>query len=234
VGAAPPKALTRSRVNVTNALILINVLAFAWELASGIDFNSTDSLLAHGALTGNAVLKYGQWWRVITSGFLHGGYAHIGLNMFALYQLGTFVENLLGGRRMFTIYAISLLGGGIAVVYFSAADLPTIGASGAIFGLFGALLAIGIRLGERGRSLIAQVVPILILNLVFTFAVPFISKAGHIGGLVSGFLATLPLVMLRPRRPAPVVVDTGSGQEAEAEYLMPGEEPGQGTTSALP
>jgi membrane associated rhomboid family serine protease len=147
--------------------------------------------------------------------------------MIALYQLGLFVETLLGSWRMLAIYAISLLGGGLAVVYFDPQN-PTVGASGAIFGLFGALLAIGLRLGTRGRSLIAQTVPILILNLVFTFAVPFISKAGHIGGLISGFLAGLALFAMRPQPAQPLpasVTDSATGEEAPAE-LLPPETPG--------
>jgi membrane associated rhomboid family serine protease len=148
------------------------------------------------------------------------------------------VETLLGSWRMLAIYAISLLGGGLAVVYFDPQN-PTVGASGAIFGLFGALLAIGLRLGERGRSLIAQTVPILILNLVFTFAVPFISKAGHLGGLISGFLAGLVLFAMRPQPAQAVatsVTDRATGEQTQAE-LLPPEQPetlGASEASATP
>ncbi len=162
----------------------------------------------------------GEWWRIVSGGFEHGGLAHIALNMFALWQLGTFVEAMLGPRRMLAIYTVALFGGGIAVVVFSPNDV-TVGASGAIFGLFGALLAIGVRLGRRGRGLIAQVVPILVINLVFTFAVPFISRAGHIGGLTTGFLAGLVLFMTRRPAPVAVVVDAATGAATEAEVLPP-------------
>jgi membrane associated rhomboid family serine protease len=140
--------------------------------------------------------------------------------MYSLYVLGRFVEVLAGSWRMLLIYAISLLGGGYAVVYFSPYD-PTVGASGAIFGLFGALFAIGLQLGSRGRALIGQMFPVLIINLVFTFAVPFISKAGHVGGLLSGFAAGYVLFALRPRPPAPVVRDEETGETTEAELLEP-------------
>jgi membrane associated rhomboid family serine protease len=140
--------------------------------------------------------------------------------MFALYQLGLFVEGVLGSWRMLAIYTISLLGGGYAVAYFAPND-PTVGASGAIFGLFGALIAIGVRMGARGRSLIMQTVPILVANLIFTFAVPQISKAGHLGGLLSGFLAGYILVTMRPRRPVPVAVEASTGESPEAELLPP-------------
>jgi membrane associated rhomboid family serine protease len=212
----------RRFLSVTNVLILINVAVYAFIALHGGPTDN-DPYFVAGALYGNAVLANGEWYRILTGAFLHGGLAHVSLNMLALYQLGSFVETLLGGPRMLAIYAIALVGGGLAVVYFDPND-PTVGASGAIFGLFGALLAIGLRLGTRGRSLIAQTVPILILNLVFTFAVPFISKAGHIGGLVSGFLAGLVFFATRPQAQAAVpasVTDAETGEEREAELLPP-------------
>jgi membrane associated rhomboid family serine protease len=208
------------RFSVTTALVLINVAAYLWEVTSGTDFNSNRSLLEHGALLGVLVTQYGQWWRVVTGGFLHGGIAHIALNMFALYQLGRFVEALLGPWRMLAVYAIALVGGGYAVAYFAPHDV-TVGASGAIFGLFGALLAIGVRMGRSGRALISQTLPILLINLAFTFAVPFISKAGHLGGLASGFAAGLVLFAMRRPMAEPVVVDNATGVVSEAEYLPP-------------
>jgi rhomboid protease GluP len=208
---------------VTTTLVLINVLAYVWEVATGTNFDDTNSLIAHGGL--NAELFHdGQWWRIITAGFLHAGLAHIALNMFALYQLGTFVEAVLGSWRTLAIYSFSLVAAGYAVVLFPpGGDLyvPTVGASGAIFGLFGALIAIGLRLGKRGRSLIMQTLPILVINLVFTFAVPFISKAGHVGGLLSGFVAGFVLFSMKPRAAAPSVVDASTGEPAEAELLPP-------------
>lgn len=208
-----------SRASATNVLIALNVVVYVWEVLSGTNFNSSASLLAHGALYGPLV-RQGQWWRIVSGAFEHAGLLHIALNMFALYQLGTFVEAVLGQRRMLAIYAISLFGGGLAVVVFSS-DAVTVGASGAIFGLFGALLAIGIRLGKRGRGLIGQTVPILLINLAFTFAVPFISKSGHLGGLLAGFAAGLLFMARPPARPLVGVVDTATGEAADAELLPP-------------
>ncbi len=209
------------RMSATNVLIAMNVVVYLWEVLSGTNFNNNYSLLAHGALYAPLV-RQGQWWRIFSGAFEHAGLWHIALNMFALYQLGTFVEAVLGSRRMLAVYLISLIGGGLAVVVFSSNDV-TVGASGAIFGLFGALLAIGVRLGKRGRGLIAQTLPILAINLVFTFAVPFISKSGHVGGLVAGFCAGLVLFMLRVPGSSPLVpvVDTVTGESAEAELLPP-------------
>jgi len=211
-------------LTITNLLIAVNVIAYIWEVTTGTNFSSNRSLYDHGALLGAAVTLDGQWWRIVTGGFLHGGLAHIALNMFALYQLGTFVESILGPWRMLAIYTIALFGGGVAIVYFAPQDM-TVGASGAIFGLFGALLGIGVRMGPRGRSLISQTLPILLINLVFTFAIPFISKAGHLGGLASGFVAGLVLFAMQPRETEPVAVVSSTGEVAEAEYLPPEHDP---------
>jgi len=91
------------------------------------------------------------------------------------------------------------VGSGLTVIWFNY-DQPTLGASGAIFGLFGALVAVGLRLGRRGRALIGQVVPIVVLNLIFTFAVPGISAAAHVGGLITGFVVGFVLFMMPSRQ----------------------------------
>ncbi len=179
--------------------------------------------MAHGALVG-VLVKRGEWWRIVSGAFLHGGYLHIGLNMFALYQVGTFVEYVAGPWRMLAIYLVAMLGSGLAVTFFQA-DVPTVGASGAIFGLFGALVAIGLRMGARGRALIGQTLPIIVINLIFGFSVPNISNAGHIGGLLSGFFAGFIFFMMKKPAPGPVVVDAATGEPAQAEYLPPEESP---------
>lgn len=184
-------------MTITNLLVAINIIAYIWLTSTG-GLNSERALFDHGALLGAAVTQDGQWWRIVSGAFLHGGIAHIGLNMFALYQVGTLVELVYGKVRFTLLYAISLVGSGLAVVYVAPNDL-TVGASGAIFGLFGALVAIGIRLGPRGRGLIAQVLPIVLINLVLTFLIPNISAAGHIGGLITGFVAGLILYMTPSR-----------------------------------
>jgi len=206
----------RSRVTV--ALILINVAVFVFMQLHGGASESNPYYMA-GVLYGPDV-RAGQWYRIVTGAFMHEGFPHIAINMFSLYQLGSFVETMLGGWRMLAVYAISLVGSGLAVVYFSPNDL-TVGASGAIFGLFGALFAIGVRMGKPGRALISQTLPILVLNLVFTFAVPFISKAAHVGGLLSGFAAGLVIYAIRRRPLAAIVTDTSTGEATQAELLPP-------------
>jgi membrane associated rhomboid family serine protease len=205
----------------TLALIAINFIVFFWVAATGgglpyLISGSIDNqlLFNDGGLWWAAAP--GQWWRIISSGFLHAGILHIGLNMFALYQVGAFLEVLLGSRRMLALYFLSMIGSGLGVIWFSP-DENTVGASGAIFGLFGALAVVGMRLGPHGRALLGQLIPIIILNLIFTFSVPGISAAGHVGGLLTGFIAALFIAHV-PRRPAyeAAPVATVAGHETVA------------------
>jgi rhomboid protease GluP len=181
-----------SRLTLTNLLVAINLIIFVWELATG----GPD--VDHGWLYGPAV-SAGEWWRIFTAAFLHASWAHVGLNMFALFQVGNLVELLYGRVRYALVYVLSIVGSGATILAFSP-NVPTLGASGAIFGLFGALVAVGLRLGSRGRGLIGQVLPIIVINLAFTFSIPGISAAAHVGGLVTGFVAGLVLFMVPSRR----------------------------------
>ena len=189
-------------MKLTNLLVAINVVAYVWLVSTG-GLSSDRALLDHGALFGLAVTQYGQWWRIVTGAFLHGSIMHILLNMVALYQVGSLVEAIVGKVRYALVYAIALIGSGLAVVYVTP-DQLTVGASGAIFGLFGALVAIGLRAGKRGRGLVGQVIPVIVINLGFTFAVPNISAAAHLGGLVTGFVAGYLILLLFPQRAQPV------------------------------
>ena len=219
------------RYPVTMTLIAINAIAFVWELTTG-GFE-TRSLYAHGALCGICVRQGGEWWRIFTSAFLHAGFQHIAFNMFALFSIGTEIESYLGSWRTLAIYLIALIGGGLGVVYFGAQDAVTVGASGAIFGLFGALVAYGLRLRERGKQIVGRALPTILINLVFTFAIPFISKEDHIGGLISGFLAGLIFFAMRVSKD-PVVVDTETGESAPAEYIAPDEPNGPARAAGVP
>ncbi len=208
---------------MTGALVALNVVVFVWELvsgATGATATSDGGLIGAGAIVPALVLQRGEWWRIVTGSFLHGGVAHIAFNMIALWQLGTFIESLAGSRRMLGIYLISMIGAGLAVVFFSSPWVPTVGASGAIYGLFGALIAIGLRMGGRGRGLIASTAPILVINLVLTFTIPFISIAAHLGGLASGFVAALilqrdPALVERERAEAAAVLAPPIAEGAE-------------------
>ena len=213
---------------LTRILVAINVIVYLFErLVWGLDPNS---LYAHGGLYG-PVLANGQWWRILTSAFLHGSDMHILFNMIALFQVGTFVELIFGTPRMAIIYFLAAIGGGVAVTYFTP-DVVTIGASGAIFGLFGALAVAGFRLGARGRSIMQQTTGIIVINLAISlWPGSNISIADHIGGLVVGTLCGL--VLFRIPRPRVAVGQPGGPGYAQRigpdpgvvtiEHVPPGE-----------
>jgi len=177
-----------------------------------------------GAFYGPLVAD-GQWWRAFTAAFIHDGIFHIGFNMFALWQIGTVVERLFGSPKMALIYLVSMIGSAWAIYHFNYTEV-TIGASGAIFGLFGALVSAGLRMGKPGRGLVQGMLGIVIINVIYGFMIPNISQAGHLGGLVSGFLIGIPLFVvppaLRRRPPIPVQVQS-QGDAVDAELLPPTE-----------
>lgn len=189
VAGAP---LRRGAPVVTFALIAVNVLMYvltAYQAQSVMENANSPSFLslvlqpAHVALTG-------EWWRLITAGFLHFGLLHIVLNMVSLYVIGREVEIVLGRLRFLGVYLISLLGGGIAAYLLSPIGQLVAGASGAVFGLMGALLVAVIRLKLDPKSVII----VIVLNLVISFQVANISWQGHIGGLIVGAVAMAAMV----------------------------------------
>lgn len=145
----------------------------------------------------------GEYWRLLTSMFLHFGLLHLALNMYALFAIGPLLEVTYGRARYLALYLLSGLVGSVAVYCFGG-DTLTAGASGAIFGLFGALIP---TLRRLGRSLVA-VVPIILVNLGITFAVPGISIAGHLGGLAAG-LAIGAILARWPRWDRAIVLTSG-------------------------
>jgi membrane associated rhomboid family serine protease len=174
---------------MTLTLISLNLLAYAGQMATA---NGLDVL---GLLYGPAVAD-GQWWRVITSAFLHGSLIHIGFNLFLLYQLGMQLERGLGTRRFLLMYFGSLFGAALAVMLF-AWDQPTLGASGAVLGLAGSL---GLALHERGVS--PQNSPLFVLvmlNLALPLLMPGISFWGHFGGVLAGVLMGYLLIWIPAR-----------------------------------
>ena len=200
---------------VTRVLIAINVLVYIVEVLNG-DANGTGSFTAQGALFGPAVAA-GEWWRVITSAFLHAGISHIAFNMFALFVIGRDVELLYGHVRMAIIYAFGIAGSGISVLLFSF-TIGTVGASGAIFAPFGAVLAAGLQLGKPGRQMVQQTGGVIIVNLLlgFTLFSGIVSNAAHIGGLVTGvvigfalFMGTRKAIFTRVIPAAPVITEGG-------------------------
>ncbi len=132
----------------------------------------------------------GAPWQVLTSGFTHEGIMHLGFNMFVVWMLGPQLEQILGRVRFLAVYLVSLLGGSAAVMVLSNPTSQTIGASGAIYGLLGAVLLLALR--HQGD--VKQILLWLGLNVAMTFVVPGISWQGHFGGLAAGLAVTAALV----------------------------------------
>jgi membrane associated rhomboid family serine protease len=167
---------------VTRALIGVAVVVFLLQQVSSEPF-------VRGALFGPAVAG-GEWWRLVTAGFLHGGLLHIGFNGYLLWMLGQMLEPALGRARFSALFAAGLLGGSAGALALTW-TAPTIGASGAVFGLMGAAM-VGMRV--RGvNPMQTSIGSLVVLNLVLTFVLPGISIGGHVGGLLGGALAALPV-----------------------------------------
>jgi membrane associated rhomboid family serine protease len=173
---------------VTYGLIAVNVAVFVAQLAtirSGENplWGVEGTVGAHGDLFGPAV-GAGEWWRLVTSGFMHGGIPHVGMNMYVLYVIGPQLERLLGSLRFAGLYAAALLAGSLGVMILSPFQ-ATLGASGAIFGLLGAAAAF--QLANHINLWASGLGRLILLNLVITFSFSsFISVGGHLGGLIGG------------------------------------------------
>jgi len=182
----------RAAAPATFTLIGVNVVAFLVELAAGTGgLDGGGAIINDFGLRGISVAD-GEWYRIVTGGFLHAGLIHLLFNMFALYVLGSLLEPSLGTRRFVFLYAASLLAGSLGALLLTDELRTTVGASGAIFGLFGAAFVIA-----RGRgmgTLSSQIGILLLINLALTFGIPGISIGGHLGGLAGGLLCALAIV----------------------------------------
>ncbi|EOM74236.1 rhomboid family protein [Rhodococcus rhodnii LMG 5362] len=186
---------------VTYILIALNVAVFGVTAAqSGSVMNNAagSSLFADWALVPVMLAAPGEWIRVIGSGFLHFGIMHLAVNMLVLWIIGRDVEAALGRARYLSVYLIALLGGSASVVWFQSLMAPTAGASGAVYGLMGALAVILLRLRRSPGSIVA----VIALNIVISISVPGISLFGHLGGLVAGAAATAGLLYVPQWRKA--------------------------------
>ncbi len=201
------RTLPRTAV-VTQALIAINVAVFLVQTATGAPLGGGlgGSFSAHLLLFGPAISEGHQYYRLITSGFLHDGIIHIAVNMFSLYFVGRALEPAIGRVNFVAVYFASLLAGSFGALLFQP-DAPTVGASTAIFGIFGALIVIarhrGIPLWQSGLG------PVLIFNLVLSVTYAGISLGGHLGGLVGGLIGGWLIVHYSERRRQPAIVVLG-------------------------
>jgi membrane associated rhomboid family serine protease len=188
---------TTSEPVVTYVLIAINVLLFLAEGRFGVGSQSGGSTLyTKFALFGPAIAD-GDWWRIVTGGFLHAGLLHILFNMYLLYLLGQMLEPAIGSVRFALVYTVALLAGSLGALIVTP-DAVTVGASGAVFGLMGAaaveLRARGINPFETGIG------GLIVFNLIFSFVLSGISIGGHIGGLIGGAAAGFLFLQADQRR----------------------------------
>ena len=186
------------RYSMVTMLLALNVIIFVAEVATGTslggasNFYTAGTLYQHGALAGpfihgapfsNFPQFHDQPYRLLTSGFLHEGLLHIAFNMWFLYAVGPALEQGVGKRNFLAIYLASLFAGSFGALLFQP-DAPTVGASGALFGLLGALAVIanrrGISIWQSGIGLT------IVINIVFSLSIAGISIGAHLGGLVGG------------------------------------------------
>jgi membrane associated rhomboid family serine protease len=180
-----------SRYSITEIILAINVLVFLAEVATGLPIlgesgGRVGTVFWDGMLAGPFIHgDKDQPYRLLTSAFLHDGLIHIAFNMWFLYVVGTALERGIGRRPYLAIYAASIFAGSFGALVFQP-DVPSVGASGALFGLFGALIVLsnrrGISVWQSGLG------ATLILNIVISLSIPNISIGAHAGGLVGGVI----------------------------------------------
>jgi membrane associated rhomboid family serine protease len=211
IGTAPSAPV------VTQALIVINVLVFLAETASGAPLGGGGggTVYLHGALFGPSIEQNHEYWRIVTSGFLHAGILHIALNMFFLYIIGRTLEPAIGSVAFAAIYFTSLITGSFGALLFQP-DSLTVGASGACFGVLGALIVVayyrGISIWQSGLG------ATLLINVVFSLSINGISIGGHLGGLIGGAITGWLFVQLGERRRMPAMAVAGCIVIAAASF----------------
>src|SRR5689334_23048763 len=167
---------------VTKTLIAVNVVVYVITAAQGAGFNSPGGSLYFRWVLYGPLVASGDWWRLITSAFLHASLLHIAFNMYFLWFVGSAVEAALGRGRFLLIYFVSALAGSAGALVHTP-NAPVVGASGAIFGILGAALVL-----ERQRNYVlgGSAAALIVINLILSFTLNNISIGGHIGGLIGG------------------------------------------------
>ncbi len=193
-----------SRAIVTPALVIACLAVFVAMVARGVPWQNPkpQQLLAAGADFGPSVIIEHEYWRLFTSMFIHAGLMHMVMNMLCLFVAGPLLERLLGHLSFVALYILSGLGGSIASVW-SQPMVAGVGASGAIFGVFGGLLGfLAIRHSEVPHSILkpmsSSAIGFVVFNTVLSAVIPGISLAAHIGGLATGFVCGLLMTAVAP------------------------------------
>jgi membrane associated rhomboid family serine protease len=182
-----PPYVTAVLIAANIAVYVVTGLQSSTGLARPGDGVKRDSLFDKWQLVPTVVHADHSYYRLLTSSFVHVNLLHIGSNMLALFFVGPALERVIGRWRFLAVYVLSALGGSALIYLAGTPGLPVVGASGAIFGLFGACLVLVRKLGLDLQWLVA----IIVINFVFTFSVADISRLGHIGGFVVGCVAAL-------------------------------------------
>ena len=194
--AGKSRPIFRDDLLVTKTLIGICVAVYLIQLAMGItdgrgaggimSVSGSNELFLRGALQANVVAINHDWWRPVTSGFLHAGLIHIAFNSFFIYSFGQLLEPALGRVKFALLYFVGMMGGAVGALLLTDPNVATVGASGAGFGLLGASLVMA-RI-RRNEQLASQLMMLALINFAITFALPGISLGGHLGGFVAGGL----------------------------------------------
>jgi rhomboid protease GluP len=177
---------------ITISLISINIIIYIisaimsdnfWDISSSV-------LLILGGKYG-PLINDGEWWRILTCNFLHGGLIHIGMNMYSLYAIGPQIEEIFGKIKYVIIYTVAGISSSL-LSYYLAPNTLSIGASGAIFGLLGALLSFAIKEKDRiNKGAITNIVVIVAINLYIGTTIPNIDNYAHLGGFLGGIISSI-------------------------------------------
>lgn len=181
------------RIIFTNIISLICILMYVIVGVYGNNFFNFDAnVLAKFGANNILLVKNGEMWRLLTCAFLHVGLIHLVVNMYSLRVIGPSVEGLIGKGKFVFIYLISAISASLMSLVFVDSNIVSVGASGAIFGLMGALLYFGYHYRLYLNDAIkTQIIPVILFNLIIGFMMPGIDNGAHIGGLIGGYLATM-------------------------------------------
>ena len=188
-GLIPAARFTTVVILMINFGLYVVTAVFSMKAGNAQAFMALDgrTLVIFGAKHGLLVLGHGEWWRLVTAGFLHGGLFHILMNSWVLFDLGTTVEHFYGTRRMLVIYFVSTVTGFLLSSFWNPGI--SVGASAALFGLIGAMIALGIRdRTSLGAAIKSMFIRWALYGLIFGLLFPMIDNAAHIGGLAGGFV----------------------------------------------
>lgn len=197
---------TKTLIGVNALVMVLSVLTGGMSTVAGgglggllggtSPLTELGAVISYSQFVDIGIAGNGEWWRLFTAMFLHFGIVHLLLNMYALWILGRDMEGALGPLRFTGLYLLAGFGGNVAAYLFTGPDTPTAGASTAVFGLMAAMFV----LLKRLNLSVAPIVPVIVINVIFTFTVSNISVPGHLGGMITGFLAAVALAYAPAKR----------------------------------